>query len=426
LHHRFAALAGALLLTFSTAVPAEEQAAPDPRAERSQQFVRLWGEGAYLKAIAAIEDGWESRQDTMWYNYTQYRPALDGFVVMTEDRRRPVPPVDAADLARYDHAEAVDAIAAIVERAATTRVVIVNETHDNPRDRAFVLAVAGALRPLGYAYYAAETFASWGNEEQKAERLSRMVASGYPYRDSGTYSSEPMFANLIRSVLALGYRPVAYEFSPTDWPTISALSREQQVEMREQAQTENLARAIGAARPQAKFLIHVGYSHAAERPIGPAGHKQEWMAARLARMTGIDPLTIDQVDLSEYSANPSTRALHAALAERVGERPTVFLAGGQPIRRGVNAEATDLQVVHPPIRRVHGRPDWLARTGRQAIAIPAELLPRTGRRLIQVFAAAEGPEAIPVDQALVNAGTEPPVLYVPAGTPLRWATQGDS
>lgn len=398
---------------------AAQQAEPiDP----GTQFSTQWSKGAYLEAIANIEDIWES-DPRLEYLYIQYRPALDGFVVQTERLRLPAPPVDPARLANYDGAVAADAIAEIVERAKATRVVILNETHDNPRDRAFVLAVAEALRPLGYTHYAAETLNNGPNDEQTAERLRQLTDDGYPRRGTGTYSTEPMFGWLLRSAVRLGYQPVAYEFvlPPDGWQTYSALPREGQIDYREREQAANLARAIAAAGPDAKFLIHVGYSHAAERPIGPPGQQSEWMAARLARLTGINPLTIDQTGLSEFA----DRSLHAALAPRLGGRPGVFLANGRPVLVGAYAEAIDLQVVHPPIVAVAGRPDWLQRTGRQALAIPAELLPQSGRRLIQAFAEGEAPEAVPIDQVLVRAGETPPVLYAPATTVIRWAVQDE-
>jgi len=64
-----------------------------------------------------------------------------------------------------------------------------------------------------------------------------------------------------------------------------------------------------------------------------------------------------------------------------------------------------------------------ANWGTRSVAIPQELLPVEGRRLVQVFAAGEALEAIPLDQALVTAGGEPPVLYVPDTVELRWAVQ---
>ena len=415
MRNRLVTLAAALLALCPGSAPAEEQLPAD--ADRSQQFFKTWGEGAYLAAIEAIENDWQGDQ-RLGSNFMQMRPALDGFVVR---RPGPLPPVDPAELARYEGAVATDAIAAIVERAKATRIVILNETHDNPRDRAFVLAVAEALRPLGYSVYAAEALGNCCAEAQVAERMAALVADGYPRRGTGWYVSEPTFGNLIRGVLALGYRPQSYEFVPA--PDVGArllqMAREEQIALREQAQAENLARAIAAAGPEAKVLIHVGYSHATERPVGPPGQQNEWMASRLARLTGIDPLTIDQTDLSEFT-RPD---LHAALAPRLAGRPSVFLVEGRPVALGPNAEATDLQVVHPPIAAVGGRPDWLQRTGRQAMAVPAALLPGSGRRLIQAFAEGEASDAVPVDQVLVRAGDAPPLVYVPPGMAIRWAVQ---
>jgi hypothetical protein len=43
--------------------------------------------------------------------------------------------------------------------------------------------------------------------------------------------------------------------------------------------------------------------------------------------------------------------------------------------------------------------------------------------LVQAFVAGEAEDVVPLDQALVVAGREPPVLYVPTGTDIRWAVQ---
>ena len=226
-----------------------------------------------------------------------------------------------------------------------------------------------------------------------------------------------MFGYLVRRAMTLGYRPVAYEIGASA-PLLEA-SIEERIALREQAQAENLARALSEAGPDARILIHVGYAHAGERPLPPG--ETEWMAARLVRLTGLDPLTIEQTDVGEV-ASPRARALHAALASRV-DRPSVFMKDGAPIATGRLGEATDLQVVHPLVRAVDGRPDWLRDTGRVAAAIPAHLLPVQGRRLVQAFIAGEADDAIPIDQALVTAGEEPPVLYVPEGVEIRWQVQ---
>jgi hypothetical protein len=381
-----------------------------------QQFSGLLREGKYLAAMNLIEGAEPGTvSDGLRSLFEQYRSMLDGFVVRNGDVTSPVPAAKAEDLAPYADAVPMDAIAAIVERARDTRVVIVNETHDNPRDRAFILAVAEALRPLGYSVYSAETLANQPPAIGAVE-MERLTNEGYARRSSGGYTIDPMFAHLLRRVVALGYRPVGHEATMT--PELVAAPREQQIAMREQGQAVNLANAIAAAGPDAKFLVHVGYSHAAEEPLGPT--RQEWMALRLKRLTGIDPLTVDQTWLSEFALP----ALHAALAPRVGDAPKVFGNNGQPVRRGPPG-AFDLEVVHPPIRTVGGRPDWLQNTGRHAVAIPTELLPREGRRLVQAFAAGEPDDAVPLDQAIVTAGQEPPVIYVLPEGEVRWAVQDE-
>ena len=52
--------------------------------------------------------------------------------------------------ARISAAASRDAIEEIVAVAGKTSIVILNEAHESPRDRAFALRVARALRPLGY------------------------------------------------------------------------------------------------------------------------------------------------------------------------------------------------------------------------------------------------------------------------------------
>jgi hypothetical protein len=382
-----------------------------------QRFSLMLRQGQYLDAMGQVEAADQGEVNPSLRSiYRQYRPTLDGFVVPDPDA--PLPPdADAAELAAFERATAQSAIEQIVQRARDRRIVIINEAHDSPRDRAFILEVAEALRPLGFTHYAAETLTNFSPEIANAE-MSWLEQSGYPRRSSGTYSIDPMFAFLLRRVLALGYRPVAYEIVPS--PEFFAAAMNERIALREQAQAENLARAMAAAGPDAKFLVHVGYSHAGERPLPPGD--QLWMAGRLAALTGQDPLTIDQTTLAETAGWPQGRALHAVLASGL-DGPSIFVKDGAPVMAGMFGRAVDLQVVHPRVTTLAGRPDWLARTGRLAIPIPQELLPGEGRRLVQAFADGEADDAIPLDQALVTADREAPVIYVPEDVRIRWAVQ---
>lgn len=327
--------------------------------------------------------------------------------------------LDEAERARLDHATFADAIDEIVRRARDTRIVILNEDHSDSRDRAFGLEVARALRPLGYNVLAAETLMNAANEAKTANRMELIAERGAVLRGDGYYTGDPVFADFFRQALALGYRPMAYEmtrFDPKQSPAESIASRERQ-------QADYLFRRTLRDRPGAKVLIYVGFHHAAETPIeSSSGGKQQWMAARLKALTGIDPLTIDQTtirlpDPPAAAEDPLVRAL----APRLGDRSVVAMAGSTPLVLGEYEDHVDLQVIHPPAHVVDGRPDWLAAMGREPVAIPDRLLPTTGKRLVQVFAADEPDDAIPLDQFVVTAGEAAPPLLVPPDTDLRFA-----
>lgn len=87
------------------------------------------------------------------------------------------------------------------------------------------------------------------------------------------------------------------------------------------------------------------------------------------------------------------------------------------------AGAVDLQVAHPRARLIDGRPDWLAGMGLEPVPIPARLLPASGRRLVQVFGAADAEDAVPMDQVVVTAGRPAPALMLPPGVAVRYAVQ---
>lgn len=398
------------LLAIALAGPAVAQDAgsadADAFAEVQQAHMMTYSQGDYLGALEALEEAPETAAGPMLDSMrAQFMPSLDGFVLADPGRAAAFGPQDRDAAERLSTATMRDALEAIVEAARDTRIVIINEAHDNPRDRAFVLEVAEAIRSLGYTHYAAETLQNCCSPEESEGRMAELAARSYPTFSDGYYSSEPMFGYLLRGVLELGFRPVAYEW--ISGPGGQPESMEETVRLREAAQAENLARALEAADSDAKFLIHVGYSHAAEVPLGG----QPWMAAQLKALTGIDPLSVDQTFLSEY-ARP---ALHERAALAPGSAPLIPFIDGEGAEFGPFPGAMDLHVIHPPIQNLGGRPDWLARTGRRAVPVPRHFMPQTGRALVQVFVSTDGADAVSVDQVLVEAGDEAPLLYVPDG-----------
>jgi len=376
-----------------------------------------WGlvaKGKYLAALALAESEHENKPsdpmkcDALGIMRSFVGDAQGALEVFESMPGATAPPIDVAEIDALGKCEPRDAIAEIV--AATRKgqgrqVVILNEAHHVPMHRAFSLELARALRKEGFEWFAAETFTKDTDSLQKR---------GFPTQSTGFYSAEPNFGELIREVLALGYRPVAYETETF----AQGGDASDGINHRETEQCRHLIERIFKDHPDARVLIHVGYSHATEdwRKLGD-GREQAWMAARLGRELGIDPLTIDQTEQM-----PASTPEHASAAwrlacskgwlttPRVMRKPdgSWFVGGAQWKGR------VDLQVFHPPVTLVDGRPDWMTREGhRKPVEIPPELEPKDGRVLVQAFLASESDDAVPVDQVVLLAGEPTPVLLLP-------------
>ncbi|WP_271079197.1 hypothetical protein [Aurantiacibacter sp. MUD61] len=279
-------------------------------------------------------------------------------------------------------------LAEIVRQARDARVVIVNESHTISRHRGFSRRLVETLRPLGFTHFAAETFTHPADATAPVEAG---IALPYPRDLEGHYLIEPAFGRLWRTARDLGYAPIAYE---QNTERDEGASRDERVAAREAFQAQALAEAIEEAGPDARFIIHVGYSHASEHEgeFGPV-----WMAGRLKALTGIDPLTISQVQCRQETG--STR-LAADGSDRLGQEFDIF-------------------VDHPVTRFEGHRPLWRAAAGDIRVRVPDALLPSEGAHVIEARLAGEPDEAIPMDRVLVFPGEEVDLLLPPGHYRLR-------
>lgn len=322
----------------------------------------------------------------------QYGPRLDALPLFT-----PAYTGDKAsqeDIAAAKVAERRPAIPAIMEMARSRRIVILNEAHDDPEHRAFALSVLTALRSAGFSRLAIEALTN--DSDPKFTDVAGLRKRGYPVRETGGYIGDPVFADMIRKALALGYEPVAYEQtydqSQKDGDSIDA---------REEAQANNLAQAM-AQNPTVRFVVYVGYHHAAKLPLFDDGKPQRWMAARLWEKTGSEPLTIDQTGLGSTTQEKASVTLRDIVRQRGITQPTILYADGKPLLFGSWRGTVDLQVVHPTTVVTKGRPTWLTDIGRHLQKPDPKLIPASGRALVQAFLLGEGDDAIPVDQIVLG------------------------
>jgi len=153
----------------------------------------------------------------------------------------------------------------ILAQTKHRQLVMFNEEHTQPRGRWLVGSLLPALYQQGFRYLALE-----GLEAADSAGLRQR---GYPVATSGFYTNEPHFGNLIRQARQLGFHLVAYE----------AMSAE-----RERDQARNLLAITLGPHPQARVVVLAGHSHINENSTAQS------MAAWVRKLSGIDPLTIEQ------------------------------------------------------------------------------------------------------------------------------------
>lgn len=357
-----------------------------------------------------------------------YSEAIQGF---------PLKPRLPAGLALPQAADwrVADAAEVVARLAAGRRLVLLNEAHHDAHTRELTLALLPRLRALGFTHFAAEALGD--HDPQLAQR-------GYPTGASGSeYLREPLYGEIVREAIRLGFVLVPYD---GDTPDTAA---------REQEQARNLYRRVFKPHPDARLVVHAGYAHI-DKASGRLGGVRP-MATQLAELSGIEPLSVDQVDFRDVHSGNAYDAYHQLIAAFQPRRPAVLLSGadgkpwsaapgqydvsvilppGLPIPapgRTEDAEHTAWLSfglsgipVQPPESRL-ARPDWLALDGRrQPYPVAATLCRRQFPCLVEAHYANESGQATAADRYLFLRAGETAALYLfPGRYRLRAATQDD-
>ncbi|PQB08355.1 hypothetical protein BST83_15395 [Polaribacter filamentus] len=155
---------------------------------------------------------------------------------------------------------------------------MLNEMHWHPKHRILALKLLEKLKENGFNYLAVEAL-----DEKKDSLLN---VNKFPIKSSGYYTREPYFAIFLREAIKLNYKIVGYDSFDT--------------ENREKTQAENI-KSIIDKDPNAKVFVYTGIDHILEKDL-----KKKRMAEYFQNLTGINPLTIDQVELVSNSLNEIT------------------------------------------------------------------------------------------------------------------------
>ena len=317
--------------------------------------------------------------------------------------------ITASPVADYRMLDALDAIESAADRQ---QVIMINEEHRTSFHRASTLQLLRRLYAKGFRYFAAETL-----DPKDAELQKR----GFPTQNSGFYTADPVYADVIRAALKLGYKIVPYESfdvacrPPDDNPEFCH-------DRRERGQAQNLYDRILKNDPQAKIFVHVGRGH----NLKYGDEKFSFMGKHFQEITKINPFVIDQLAFSERGDTAYENPLYRYLTKNnILQKPSVYQApNGGFYNKGVGS-GNDMVIFHPRMRYENGRATFLKMNGlRRAKKINLKKLKLKADKnlfgggepvLIQAFYAQESADAVPVDQIILYPNKETPVLMLPKG-----------
>ncbi|RDS86221.1 hypothetical protein [Dyella psychrodurans] len=272
------------------------------------------------------------------------------------------------------------AVEAIPELARHYRIVLFNEAHNVALTRSLTVQLLSRLREEGFDYFAAETL---------VQSDTALASRGYPTDDSGFYTEEPVYAEMVRTALKLGFKVVAYE------ATSSALSGD----AREAEQARHIYEQVFAHDPKARLIVNAGYDHIVTS--GPyLGGKS--MAEYLSALAKEPMLSVEQTMLYPRPSSNDDHPYYTTVMQKLHpDEPIVFVdAKGKPwsLRPGY-----DISVFFPPIKLEHGRPGWLSLGGlRRPYPVTADNCRAHYPCLVEARYDNEGADAIPADRMLLE------------------------
>ena len=275
----------------------------------------------------------------------------------------------------YKNAKAIPLSKVMDSIIQNNRVIMLNEMHFNPHSRAFVISWLEKCYENGYRYLAAEALSE--NDSLLNERRTPLMGT-----TGGFYSDEPVFGDLFRTALNMGYTLVPYEsfdFSK-----------------REEGQADNLIKNILDKDPDAKFLLLAGFGHITDR--------KGWhmMGGYFKEKSGIDPFTMDcamYFDDPYWEADSLLTTYYDLIDALPVREPILFYDTVNHVY--INTSGMDATCCLPRTQFIEDNiPDWKLYNGKVLYAIDRKFINKNGfpEGCVSAFLKSEGEQCVPIDQ----------------------------
>jgi len=260
------------------------------------------------------------------------------------------------------------------------KAVFFNEAHSAPLTRTLTIQLLSKLREQGFNYFAAETLYAEDKDLNKR---------GYPTAKSGFYVSEPLYGEMVRTALKLGFKVVAYDVENAGVG-----------DARERAGADSLYSQVFKHDPNARLVVNAGFAHIQKTGKYLGGSS---MVEFFQKISGIDPLCIEQTMLIQHARPDQDHPNYLAVTQAHHlTQPTVFI-NGEGKTWTLKPGEYDASVFFPPQETDGTRPDWLTLGGlRSSYAVASDLCHNVFPCLIEARYANEGEDAIPADRVRMN------------------------
>mgnify|MGYP003646451811 FL=1 len=226
----------------------------------------------------------------------------------------------------------ISAVEKILTMSKETQIVMINEAHHIALHRTLTTSLLQKLWSSGYRYLAIETL---------SKRDVDINIRGYAIERSGTYSNEPVYAEMIRTAKKLGYQIITYDDSSGS--------------EREKVAAKKIYNASFSINKNAKVIIHCGYSHILEKN---SKDNRIWLANELANLTGVNPLTISQTNLMESKTLEFENPIYNKILNKFNPKKPIILTDNLGGVWSTMPGQHDVDVVWPRTTYTNTRPDW--------------------------------------------------------------------
>jgi hypothetical protein len=328
-------LTSVMCLLCTTVLVASISAHGQPSAPSAAQLLSRFGSAPnglvrheYLTSVMPLLSGEDKTLAQQLLATVDSELGLYNQAMMTFPFDNRIAPPRSTPLPQPEQWQAVDAADAVAELAANRRIVMVNEAHHDAHTRELTLALLPRLRALGFQYFAVEALS--------AKDLD-LMHRGYVTETSGSeYLLEPLYGDIVRQAIHLGYTIVAYD------PEDASLAD------RDAEQARILYEKVFAKDPQARLFVHAGYSHI-DKAAGNLGGGIEPMAMQLKRLTGYDPLSVDQTQFRDVAIGGLDFGFYNTIASHFTfPVPYVLRQRGNDTIWSSDSRQHDVTVILPP------------------------------------------------------------------------------